>query len=343
MGIGTQNHPRTLVFGAGVLGCFLAHQLAAEGAAEVTLLARGAWAQTLRQDGLVIRHWAQRRTTTDRVRVIEELTPDDTYDLVFVCLQAAQIEDALPLLAANASERVVFVGNNVSALDTQERLDELAHAAGRAAKEAAFGFQSSGGRREDGRVIAIYLKLKMTIGAAESGLSAEFAQLIEGVLSAAGYETAREDQMDAWLKCHAAYVLPIAFAAYACDCDLRRADRALMADTLAATGEIYGLFARRGIPIRPEADDAYFRPGPKHAFMVAFTWLVFKTPLGPLVATDHCRHAVAEMRYLTQGLEAPFGVNELHALAPTWYDLKARMPSWEALLANPCAGTGSRE
>ena len=43
-----------LVYGAGVIGCYLAHVLCAAGN-EVTLLARGAWKDALEKDGLVIR------------------------------------------------------------------------------------------------------------------------------------------------------------------------------------------------------------------------------------------------------------------------------------------------
>lgn len=54
-----------LVYGAGVLGSYLAHVLA-RGGNEVSLLARGKRAEELEKDGLVIRHYFQRKTTVDR-------------------------------------------------------------------------------------------------------------------------------------------------------------------------------------------------------------------------------------------------------------------------------------
>ena len=58
---------RILVYGAGVLGCELAHVLMQNKKNVVTLLARGEWKEMIDQKGLVIRHWVQRKTTTEPV------------------------------------------------------------------------------------------------------------------------------------------------------------------------------------------------------------------------------------------------------------------------------------
>ena len=89
---------RILVYGAGVQGCELAHRLLQNKKNVVTMLARGEWKERLDQRGLVIRHWAQCRTTVDRVATIDTLAPDDCYDLVFVTMQAGQLPDVLPCL-----------------------------------------------------------------------------------------------------------------------------------------------------------------------------------------------------------------------------------------------------
>ena len=82
---------RILVYGAGVQGCELAHRLLQNKKNVVTMLARGEWKERLNQRGLVIRHWAQCRTTVDRVATIDTLAPDDCYDLVFVTMQAGRM------------------------------------------------------------------------------------------------------------------------------------------------------------------------------------------------------------------------------------------------------------
>ena len=103
---------RILVYGAGVLGCELAHVLMQNKKNVVTLLARGEWKEMIDQKGLVIRHWVQRKTTTERIKTVDALAPDDYYDLVFVVVQAGQLPDVLPVLKANKSQYFVFVGNN---------------------------------------------------------------------------------------------------------------------------------------------------------------------------------------------------------------------------------------
>lgn len=53
---------KILVYGAGVIGCYLTHVLCAAGN-NVTLLARGSWRETLERDGLTIVHHLQKKTT----------------------------------------------------------------------------------------------------------------------------------------------------------------------------------------------------------------------------------------------------------------------------------------
>ena len=103
---------RILVYGAGVQGCELAHRLLQNKKNVVTMLARGEWKERIDQKGLTIRHWAQLKTTVDRVPTIETLAPEESYDIVFVTVQAGQLPEILPALKANQSQYVVFVGNN---------------------------------------------------------------------------------------------------------------------------------------------------------------------------------------------------------------------------------------
>ena len=83
---------RILVYGAGVQGCQLAHSLAQNKKNVVTLLARGEWKEVIDQKGLTIRHMLQRKTTVDRMQTTDVLAPGDVYDLVFVTVQAGQLD-----------------------------------------------------------------------------------------------------------------------------------------------------------------------------------------------------------------------------------------------------------
>ena len=70
---------KVLVYGSGVIGCYLAHVLCTAGN-DVTLLARGQWKEQLQQNGLRIRHHLQRKTTLDHPKIIggvEEGSPKD--------------------------------------------------------------------------------------------------------------------------------------------------------------------------------------------------------------------------------------------------------------------------
>ena len=170
--------PKVLVYGAGVLGCSIAHALCEAGRADVALLARGEWADTLERDGLCIRHVLQRKTTCDHVHVVRALGPDDAYDLVIVAMQAQQAPEVLEILATSSCEHAVFVGNDVDAANLEARVHGLA----KGPKECAFGFFSVGGRREGDVVVAAHVKLSLTVGAALGEMSGGF----KGLLASSG-------------------------------------------------------------------------------------------------------------------------------------------------------------
>ena len=184
---------RILVYGAGVLGCELAHVLMQNKKNVVTLLARGEWKEMIDQKGLVIRHWVQRRTTTERIKTVDTLAPDDYYDLIFVVVQAGQLPDVLPVLKANKSQYFVFVG--------------------------------TAGRREHDHVVSVYASAGMTVGGATTPLSGTFRTRLKTAFDGAKYKLTFYGDMDEWLKCHIAFVLPACYVCYACNGDLHRATK----------------------------------------------------------------------------------------------------------------------
>lgn len=66
---------KILVSGAGVLGCNLARNLFRAGK-DVTLLARGCWAEEIRQNGLRIKDKFSPRVSVSRIPVTTELKPE---------------------------------------------------------------------------------------------------------------------------------------------------------------------------------------------------------------------------------------------------------------------------
>ena len=88
---------RILVFGAGVLGCNLARNLFRAGK-DVTLFARGNWAEKIRTNGLQIKDKFSFRMSVSRIPVVTELKPEDRYDVIFVVLRCTQLDTILETL-----------------------------------------------------------------------------------------------------------------------------------------------------------------------------------------------------------------------------------------------------
>jgi 2-dehydropantoate 2-reductase len=300
-----------LVYGAGVIGCELAHVLCRAGQ-NVTLLARGPWKETIKQKGLCIRHYAQMRTTVDHPRVIGKLNAEDEYDLIFVTLQYCHVAEALPALAANCSRRIVLVGNNMEAREALLALEQ-----DNADRAVAFGFQSTGGRREGSRVVSIHLHPAMTLGGLDAPISDDFKTLLQRAFDGARYQLKWEDRMDAWLKSHLAYILPICYVCYATGGVLRRANESQLNNIIDATIEAHAMLKQLGYPIRPDGEEAFFTENRKKC--MSFLRLMAHTPIGKLAASDHAMHAVGEM----QALDAAFEKLRDRAGVP--------MPAWERL------------
>ncbi|MDE7112686.1 MAG: NAD-binding protein, partial [Acetatifactor sp.] len=236
---------KILIYGAGVIGCELAHVLK-KGRNDVTLLARGEWRDTLEKRGLVIRHYLQRKTTTDKINVTGCLNPDDEYDIIFVVMQADQVPDVLPMVAVNVSRYVVFIGNNPWA----EKTEQTVNSGSSVKKEVAFGFMTAGGRRENGQVISIYASPHLTIGGRDGELSSVFRECLSETFSESGCRLSWESRMDAWLKCQLAEILPIGYVSYAVGCSLPKASGVQRKAMWDATAEGFMLLKALGYPIR---------------------------------------------------------------------------------------------
>ncbi len=311
---------RVLVYGAGVIGCELAHELC-KGENDVTLLARGKWKDTIDKKGLIIRHYVQLHTTVDFISTIDQLEPEDMFDLIFVVMQYGQLEEVLLPVARNISKRVILVGNNMDAKGCEETIKKNSVVK----KEVAFGFQGTAGRREEEKVISIHTKSSMTIGGI-NGMSKEFVKTIKEVFRATGYQLKKEPNMDAWLKCHMAFILPICYLCYGLDGKLKRVRSKQISNVFDAVIEAHEMLKKLGYPIRPDGEEEYFLQGRKEHETMLF--LMAKTPLGMLAAGDHAMHAVDEMKKLDKEfmkLKAEAGIQ-----MPVWEKLRSEArKDWE--------------
>ena len=299
---------KILVYGAGVLGCNLARNLLRAGK-DVTLLARGNWAAEIKQNGLRIKDKFSLRTSVSRIPVVTELAPDAMYDVIFVVLRYTQLDSALDTLRANRTKNIVFVGNNVQARALAAALPE---------KNVLFAFALSAGHREVDRVVSIDLK-KITIGQLPGAISNK--QLIGRIFHGTKYKVVYEPNMEDYLLCHAAFVMPAAFACYKTDGDLKklRGDTAYLNRVLDANIEGYRAIRDAGHTILPK-EDADFEGEKYRKTCLRFFKLMCATSLGKLCASDHAMNAIDEMSALNRDLKKFF--DEHGAAYPVWQALE---------------------
>lgn len=285
---------RILIYGAGVLGGNLASNLFRAGR-DVTLLARGRWAKTIREQGLTVQNTFHRKPAISQLPVITALEPEDIYDVIFVVVRYTQLDSVMDVLRANGSRNIVLVGNNVRTRYYAGRLQ---------GKNVLFAFGMSAGHREADRIVGIDLK-KMVIGQLLDAASNE--ALIRQIFDGTGYKVTYEPNMEDYLLSHAAYVVPIAGACYYVDGDLRRlrGNKAYLSSLIDAIIEGYRALEQAGHQILPEADKNY-ESASFRRFNAIFFRLMCATPLGKICASDHAMNAVEEMSALNRDLKAVF-------------------------------------
>ncbi len=299
---------KILVFGAGVLGCNLARNFFRAGK-DVALLARGSWAVELQKNGLKIKDKFSPRMSVSRISVVTELKPTDRYDVIFVVLRYTQLDAIMETLRASQAKTIVFVGNNVRARAIAAALPE---------KNVLFAFASSAGHRERDYVASIDLK-KITIGQLSDAPSNE--QLIGQIFEGTKYKVSYEPNMEDYLLCHAAFVLPAAFACYKTEGNLKKlkGDTAYLSRILDANIEGYRAIRNAGHEILPKSD-AEFEGAAYRKTCLRFFKIMCATSLGKICASDHAMNAVDEMSALDRDLKQFF--DESGAEYPVWRELE---------------------
>jgi len=320
---------KVLVYGSGVIGCYLAHVLCTAGN-DVTLLARGQWKEQLQRNGLRIRHHLQRKTTLDHPRVIGGIEEEKVYDAVFAVMPYNKMQAILEPLAAVRSPIVVLVGNNMSPAAIQREILKRSVCE----KQVLFGFQATAGKRdhEEGMLVCERAGVGgMDIGGLRGLPDSDTKTKLETMFSGTGYKLHWQPDMEAYLTCHLAAVLPICYLAYACNGDLTGSTGKQRKLMRMASREAYAMLKAQDIPILPEGDDQYYAPGIKGAVMrfLYFGMAKWKTA-GDLIACEHCRNAFEEMEMLDEAFEKLLARRPEFPM-PNWRELKAQMPGWDAI------------
>ena len=300
---------KILVYGAGVLGCNLARNLFRAGK-DVTLLARGNLAAEIKQNGLRVKDKFSPRVSVSRIPVVTKLAPDAQYDVIFVVLRYTQLDSALDTLRENQTKNIVFVGNNVRPRALAAALPE---------KNVLFAFALSAGHRESDRVVSIDLK-KITVGQLSG--AASNAGLIGEIFRGTKYKVVYEPNMEDYLLCHAAFVMPAVFDCYKTDGNLKklRGNTTYLNRLIDANIDGYRAIKNAGHEILPKAD-ADFESKKYRKTCLRFFKLMCATSLGKLCASDHAMNAIDEMSALNRDIKRFFDENG--AAYPVWQELEA--------------------
>jgi 2-dehydropantoate 2-reductase len=250
---------KILVYGAGPLGSLFAARLQ-EGGHDVALLARGQRLADLREFGVVLVDTQTEKETVAHPRLVEQLAPEDAYDLVLVIMRKNRALEILPVLAANQhTPNVLFLMNN--AAGPGELVEALEQ------ERVMMGFPMAAGYRR-GHVVYYLVGAKpgknalIPIGEVDGRITPRLQQVGRVLASMTGFDVDLRTDMDAWLKTHVALLMPsLAPAMRAAGRDNVRMAHTRDAIVLAirAIREGYRVLRALGYPIVPESTRIFER------------------------------------------------------------------------------------
>lgn len=207
---------RTLIFGAGPLGCLYTHLLSKAGK-DVTLLVRGDRYEWIKSNGLELVNEITGVRETSSVPVVSELKPEDDYDIVIVLMRKNKLRPVFQLLATSSNiKNILFMGNN--ALGFEQYLKHLPQ------EKLLFGFPGAGGGVSE-NVVHYADREKprgkrrgVTVGEID-GETRERTRAIKSLFETSGIPVEVTQDIDGWLKYHVALVSPLVNALYKSNCD----------------------------------------------------------------------------------------------------------------------------
>lgn len=289
---------RIAVLGAGSIGSLFALRLAQSGQ-DVTLVVRNDIRRAhLERDGLRGRARLTGRTTSAAITVVPELR--ETYDLVIVAVQRPQIESVIPVLSGNDSRTVMFMFNCASGADQwTERIG---------ADRLVWGFPAALADMRDQVVEyavvprALRFLQITTIGGLDPR-TAPAVGAIRDVFDRAGIPTVVHEDIDAWLKTHAAYMAPIMAMGYApARSGIGPRFTAAQAHSLAvAMQEAFAAVRGGGIDLTPRNMRVFDRL--PTAALARLLWVAFCSPIAKRSLSSHSGAAPGEVAMLLDELQ----------------------------------------
>ncbi len=278
---------RILIIGAGVLGSNLAHSI--KKGNDVTILARNKTYENLKNNGLIIKHKLGKKSV-DHFNVIDKLDENDIYDVIFVVSRFSSLDSIVKIIEKNKSKNIVFVGNNMNAEKYMNIKD----------KNILFAFFMAAGKKYDGYINSICLN-KIEIGRTDGkDISNEF---IKSIFKETKIKVTIENKMNDYLKTHACAVLPLVFASYKVDGNLKllKKDKEYSLLIMDAIIEGYDVLKKLGYEILPKGEyENCVNKKEKCAFIYRF---MFSNFIGKMCISDHAMSAREEFILLDNEFE----------------------------------------
>lgn len=278
---------RILIIGAGVLGSNLAHSI--KKGNDVTILARNKTYENLKNNGLIIKHKLGKKSV-DHFNVIDKLDENDIYDVIFVVSRFSSLDSIVKIIEKNKSKNIVFVGNNMNAEKYMNIKD----------KNILFAFFMAAGKKYDGYIDSICLN-KIEIGRTDGkDISNEF---IKSIFKETKIKLTIENKMNDYLKTHACAVLPLVFASYKVDGNLKllKKDKEYSLLIMDAIIEGYDVLKKLGYEILPKGEyENCVNKKEKCAFIYRF---MFSNFIGKMCISDHAMSAREEFILLDNEFE----------------------------------------
>ena len=309
------------IFGPGAMGSIFAAQFARAGHS-VTLIARGRRLAALRARGL----WLQSATGRSAyqvtgIEISDALKADDDYDIVLVTVQRSQIESVIPALAASACKRIMLMFNCASGANQWDvKLG---------AKRVFWGFPAALGEIIDDvthyTLLPGFLRFaQITTLGRSSGLVDDPLREIESIFHAAGLPAVCTDNMDAWLKTHAAFMAPLIASGYIRDkrsgFHFTLSESKLITTAIKECFEVLRRFNIQSTPINMRmlgyVPVALFYP---------VLWLAFSSNFVKQALFGHAGHAAAEAEVLFREFEELAGKTGFQM--PAMRKLRSYIPS----------------
>ena len=278
---------RILIIGAGVLGSNLAHSI--KKGNDVTILARNKTYENLKNNGLIIKHKLGKKSV-DHFNVIDKLDENDIYDVIFVVSRFSSLDSIVKIIEKNKSKNIVFVGNNMNAEKYMNIKD----------KNILFAFFMAAGKKYDGYINSICLN-KIEIGRTDGkDISNEF---IKSIFKETKIKVTIENKMNDYLKTHACAVLPLVFASYKVNGNLKllKKDKEYSLLIMDAIIEGYDVLKSLEYEILPKGE--YENCVNKKSLCAFIYRFMFSNFIGKMCISDHAMSTREEFILLNKEFE----------------------------------------